>query len=204
MHDDDVGVHLILLQNIFRDALVSEIVFDDEDVEARGIQVGFGIWIHDLEFPLLRIPETVSGKQHSTLSGRRDSNSRPWRRRRHALTGRHSDLFDDAHLLPGLSGRRDSNSRPWRRRRHALTGRHSDLFDDAHLLPGLSGRRDSNSRPLGPEPSALAGLSHAPKKSFNSSLLDLKLALNCFASRYKRFSIDNLPWNAISCRSCLT
>ena len=26
----------------------------------------------------------------------------------------------------------------------------------------LSGRGDSNSRPLGPEPSALAGLSHAP------------------------------------------
>ena len=51
----------------------------------------------------------------------------------------------------------------------------------------LSGRLDLNQRPLGPEPSALAGLSHAPIQEFN-------VRAHCFVLRYEtRATIQNRP-----------
>src|ERR1039458_10823413 len=44
----------------------------------------------------------------------------------------------------------------------------------------LSGRGDSNSRPLGPEPSALAGLSHAPILQAFGRLSESIIAIGLF------------------------
>ena len=74
----------------------------------------------------------------------------------------------------------------------------------AFFLTYLSGRRDSNSRPLGPEPSALAGLSHAPKKSFYASLLYLILTSYCFSSIPIRLHVYQLPRNTTFRRSCFS
>ena len=132
------------------------------------------------------------------MSGRWDSNPRPWRESRHALTGLFS--FNILQVPACSTGfylqflRHSLRACPksfkmYQLPRNSISCGNGLPFvvppqtflkfvcatriisvclfalNNISKVRHLSGRWDSNPRPLGPEPSALAGLSHAPYRN---------------------------------------